>query len=92
MPKVDLYLDSDALARVKYELLEFVRGDPISCACLRSNGRPYILIRANQQLYLMDMDGEIYTAQVDDVGLIALDEELSQPGSGHHLHHERSLT
>jgi hypothetical protein len=90
MPKPHLYLSEDAIARAKFELLEFTRGDPVSCACLRADGKAYILIRTNQQLYLMDSQGEFYTAVCDDVGLVALDVELPQPGSGHHLHHERA--
>ena len=86
MARVRLNLSDDQLARAKFELLSFTRGETVSCACLRASGKPYIVFQTNQKIYAMDENAEFWTVQLDDIGLIALDEPPLRLGSGHHLH------
>jgi hypothetical protein len=74
MPKVNLYLNTDALARARFELQCIAGGDPVSCAYLRHDDKTFLVIRVGHQLYLMDENNEFYLAETDDVGLIAFQE------------------
>ena len=85
MPKVNLYLNTDALARAHFELQCIAGGDPVSCAHLRHDGKSYLVIRVGHQLYLMDENDNFWLAEIDDVGLVAFQEELPElEGSPRH--------
>jgi hypothetical protein len=82
-------LSDDALARAKYELLSFKRGEAVSCACQRCRRQAPHDFPNQGPIYAMDENAEFWTVQLDDIGLIALDEpppRPARPGSGHHLH------
>jgi hypothetical protein len=86
MPEVRHFKPSpDVVAYVRDELLAWRRDEPVTCAILKHNGRPYVVLQTNSGVVAVGEDGICWATQILD-GLIAYDDPPPPVGSGHHLH------
>jgi hypothetical protein len=79
----NLALSADVVEYARAELLAYRRNEPLTCAVLKFNNRPYVVLHTNNGVVAMDEDGVCWATQILD-GLIAYDDPPPlEVGSGH---------
>jgi hypothetical protein len=83
MAKVrNLTLSANMAEYARAELQAWRHNEPLTCAVLKFNNRPYVVLHTNSGVVAMDENGVCWTTQILD-GLIALDDPPPKMGSGH---------
>lgn len=83
MARVRFTLSNDVIEYARAELQAWRHNEPLTCAILKFNNRPYVVLHTSSGVVAMDEEGVCWATQILD-GLIAFnDPPPLEVGAGH---------